>query len=107
MATKKSSKKPAKNAPKAKTKAKTPAAKKTAPKPAAKKPTKATLGRSAAEVAAFLGIKLHKPLGADVTKHFRRGLPGYVEMLDDVAKALEREKTNLGIGEVTPAALLE
>jgi len=32
-------------------------------------------------------------------------VPGYIEMLDDVARALEREKLELGLADVTPELL--
>jgi hypothetical protein len=84
-----------------------PAAKKKAPaKPATKaaaKPAKSE--RTPADLAAFLGVKLHKPLDPVVMKHFRRGLPGYIQMLDDVAAGLDSEAVDLALTDVTSAAL--
>jgi hypothetical protein len=104
MAAKKAKKAASKKAPAKKAK---PAAKKAAKsKPTAKAKDK---GRdkepTAAELAAFLGVTLHKPLDPNAIRHFRRGLPGYVEMLDDAADALEKEGASLGLGDVTPGAL--
>ena len=100
---KKSKKAPAKKAAPAKKKAAKPAkSQKKTGKASAK-----TGDKTAADVAAFVGVKIQKPLDPEKTRGFRKALPGYMPMLEDVAKALKKESVDLGIGDVTPAALAD
>ncbi len=59
------------------------------------------------EVAAFVGLTLKPHLTPPQIQKLRRGLPGYVNILDDVADLIEEDAIDLNLKEVTPAGLLD
>lgn len=91
-------------------------AKKTAakkkPKPGAKaaasKP-KASASKlvSSKDLAGQLGVQLTRRLDTPAVRKLRKALPGYVNMLDDVAALLEDDADLLNLRDVQPAALLD
>jgi hypothetical protein len=86
-------------------------AKKTKASSAAKPKTKAKATApkipAAKAVAAFVGLTLKPALTSVKIRRLRRALPGYVNMLDDIAELLEEDAAELNLKEVTPAALLD
>ena len=88
-------------------------AKKTAASPSAKAATKTKAKPAAAKVptakavAEFVGLTRKPLLAAVKIQRLRRALPGYVNMLDDIAELIEKDAAELNLKDVTPAALLE
>lgn len=62
---------------------------------------------AAREVAEFVGLTLKPALTSVKIQRLRRALPGYVNMLDDIAELLNEDVDELNLKEVTPAALLD
>ena len=59
------------------------------------------------ELAASFGVTLDPPLKPAQIQRFRRALPGYVGLLDDVAELLREDADNFEVAGVTPETLLE
>ncbi|HEX2572571.1 MAG TPA: hypothetical protein VH877_23690 [Polyangia bacterium] len=89
--------------------AKTPKAPKTARKARSAAPTRAATEDRAPrpqDLAQMLGVQLTRRLKTDQVRRLRKGLPGYVGMLDDAARQLQEDADVLGLKDVTPETLL-
>jgi hypothetical protein len=90
-----------------KSKAKSGKPKRTAP-PERAPPARAPSARAptAEEVAALVGIALMPRMSPDQIQRMRRGLPGYVGLLDDVAHQYDDDGDQLALPGVSSAELL-
>ncbi|XXT18493.1 hypothetical protein WME94_50515 [Sorangium sp. So ce429] len=61
---------------------------------------------SAGELAALVGIAYKPTLKTSEVQRLRRALPGYVNLLDDVAELVEEDADVLRVKDVSPADLL-
>jgi hypothetical protein len=58
------------------------------------------------DLAQMLGVQLTRRLKTDQVRRLRKGLPGYVSVLDDAARQLDEDAEVLGLKDVTPESLL-
>ena len=74
-----------------------------------KKAVKAAVAKvmSLNDLADLLGVKLTKRLDTPAVRRLRKALPGYVNMLNDVATMLERDSVLLNLRDVRPDELLD
>lgn len=62
---------------------------------------------SSTELAELLGVQLGRRMDTAAVRKLRKPLPGYVNLLDDVAAMLEEDADVLNLKDVQPARLLE